>query len=115
MKLHTSVAARRDGSVWVDGLDGRPFLFTPDDGGELACFVDHAPTIAHLIATGHFWPADERDFEKAVLLANAASVASSDDDDADDPAALDALPIEAETPPTPKRRGRPPRAVVTPP
>jgi hypothetical protein len=62
-------------------------------------------TVAALLATGHFWPADADDAEQALALVKQAQADDEDDEDEDEPE--DALPVEANTPP--KRRGGRPR------
>lgn len=105
MKLQTSIKPRRDGTVTVFGQDRQTYVFATGPDGELTADVADEATVAHLLATGNFWPADEADQEQALLLvkqAQQADEAEEDEDEADD----NALPVEAETPPAP-RRGRP--------
>lgn len=104
MKLQTSIRPRRDGTVTVLGQDRQTYVFAAGPDGELTAEVADQATVAHLLATGNFWPADEADQEQALLLvkqAQQADEAEEDEDEADD----NALPVEAETPPAP-RRGR---------
>lgn len=104
MKLQTSIKPRRDGTVTVLGQDRQTYVFAAGPDGELTADVADEATVAHLLATGNFWPADEADQEQALLLvkqAQQADEAEEDEDEADD----NALPVEAETPPAP-RRGR---------
>lgn len=104
MKLQTSIKPRRDGTVTVLGQDRQTYVFAAGPDGELTAEVADQATVAHLLATGNFWPADEADQEQALLLvkqAQQADEAEEDEDEADD----NALPVEAETPPAP-RRGR---------
>lgn len=108
MKLQTSIKPRRDGTVTVLGQDRQTYVFAAGPDGELTADVADEATVAHLLATGNFWPADEADQEQALLLvkqAQQADEAEEDEDEADD----NALPVEAETPPAP-RRGRPRKA-----
>ena len=104
MKLQTSIKPRRDGTVSVLGQDRQTYVFAAGPDGELTADVADEATVAHLLATGNFWPADEADQEQALELvkqAQKADEAEEDEDEADD----NALPVEAETPPAP-RRGR---------
>lgn len=110
MKLQTSIKPRRDGTVTVLGQDRQAYVFVADDDGLLTGDVADQATVAHLLATGNFWPADEADQEQALALVKeaekAAQAEEGEDDDEDEP--LDGLPVEANTPP--KRRGRPRKA-----
>ena len=67
-------------------------------------------TVAALLATGNFWPADESDAELALALVKEAEKtarAEDGDDEDDEEEPQDGLPVEANTPP--KRRGGRPR------
>lgn len=107
MKLHTSIQPRRDGTVNVKGLDGQPYAFTRDDDGELACEIEHEPTLAFLLASENFYPANAEDHGRAVAIVAPEAGADEDDeddeDDADDEVETEVvnggLPIEAGTPP----------------
>lgn len=101
MKLHTSIPPRRDGTVKVTGQDRQTYVFEVDADGELSCDVTDEATIAFLLAGGMFWPADTKDFPQAESLV-APDEADDEPDDNDEPS-MDALPVEAETPPAPKR------------
>lgn len=103
MKLQTSIKPRRDGTVTVLGKDRQIHVFVADDEGLLSADVADEATVAALLATGNFWPADESDAEQALALVKQAQ---ADDEDEDEPE--DALPVEANT--APKRRGRPRKA-----
>ena len=108
MKLQTSIAPRRDGTVRVSGLDRQTYVFAPGPDGELTCDVTDEATVAWLLATKNFWPADEQDFEAALELAKKAEPdggepGGDDDLDDDEEEVADALPVEANTPPAPKR------------
>lgn len=106
MKLQTSIKPRRDGTVTVLGQDRQTYVFAAGPDGELTADVADEATVAHLLATGNFWPADEADQEQALELVKQAQKADeADEDDDEDEADDNALPVEAETPPAP-RRGR---------
>lgn len=105
MKLQTNIPPRLDGTVTALGLDRQTYVFTADDEGLLSADVGDEPTIAALLATGHFWPADADDAQQALALAKQAQ---GDDDDEDEDDDEDALPVEANT--APKRRDRPRKA-----
>lgn len=104
MKLHTSIPARRNGTVTLTGLDGRAYVFTRDAEGELSASIEHAPTAALLLEGGLFYPADDADYAQALSLTAPAN--ESADEGADEGADEDeggALPLEAHTPPKPAR------------
>jgi hypothetical protein len=105
VKLQTNIPPRRDGTVTVLGQDRQTYVFAADDEGLLSADVADEATVAALLATGHFWPADADDAEQALALVKQAQADDEDDEDEDEPE--DALPVEANTPP--KRRGGRPR------
>lgn len=107
MKLQTSIKPRRDGTVTVLGKDRQTYVFVAGPDGELTADVADEATVAHLLATGNFWPADEADQEQALELVKQAQKTDEDegDEEDEDDEPVDALPVEAETPPAP-RRGR---------
>lgn len=107
MKLQTTIAPRRDGTVIVRGHKGQEFKFTPDDHEELTCDVSDELLVAKLLASGNFFPADEADFAVATALVQSATEPpvepdepddddGEDDDLPDDTGDLNALPIEGE-------------------
>lgn len=121
MKLLTEIKPRRDGTVRATAKDGTAYVFTPDANGDLTCDVHDEALVAALLATENFWPVDQADYESAVKLvkpvvesqANADAAASGEndeddgdeaDDEADDEAEpnMNALPVEAKTPPAAK-------------
>ena len=107
MKLETSIKPRRDGVVLVTGDDGVKYTFAPDADGVLVCDIPHEPTVARLLALGMFVPADEADLAHADQLLSQTQEPEDGDDDGDDEDGegdINALPVEANTPPTPKRR-----------
>lgn len=104
MKLQTSIKPRRDGTVTVLGQDSQTYVFAAGSDGELTSDVADEATVAHLLATGNFWPANEADHAQALALVKQAQ-ADDDDDEEEEP--QDGLPVEANTPP--KRRGGRPR------
>lgn len=106
MKLQTSIKPRRDGTVTVLGQDRQTYVFAAGPDGELTAEVADQATVAHLLATGNFWPADEADQEQALALVRQAQGDDEDEDDEDEPEG--GLPVEANTPP--KRRSRPRKA-----
>jgi len=120
MLLQTSIKPRRDGTVAVTGVDGARLVFAPNAAGELECEVAHEPTIAQLFSTQNFYPASEEDYQLALALSSAATEPGEESEPADpgepDPAALasktddaldlpddvgdmNAMPVEAQTPP----------------
>jgi hypothetical protein len=107
VKLQTNIPPRRDGTVTVLGQDRQTYVFAADDEGLLSADVADEATVAALLATGHFWPADADDAEQALALVKQAQGDDEDDeDDEDEPEG--GLPVEANT--APKRRGRPRKA-----
>lgn len=104
MKLETDTPLRLDGTVVVEGLNGRSYVFKPDETGAATCDVDHEPTVAHLLQFGGYFPADELDHDAAVKLLEKSGeesltgeeVDGDEEDDATDP---NAAPLEANTPP----------------
>ena len=107
MKLQTNIPPRRDGTVTVLGQDRQTYVFAAGQDGELTSDVADEATVAHLLATGNFWPANEADHAQALALVKQAQ-GDDDDEDEDDDEPEDALPVEANT--APKRRGRPRKA-----
>lgn len=103
MKLQTSIKPRNDGTVTVSGLNGTQYVFAMGTDGELACEVDHAPTVKHLLEGGLFFPCEEADFESALSIAVAHPEPSVEEDFE---GTGGGLPIEANTPPAPARGNR---------
>lgn len=110
MKLQTSIPPRRDGTVRVLGLDRQTYVFVAGEDGELTGEVTDEATVAFLLESQNFWPADPEDAERALDLVKKPATegeeggdGDDDDDGEDDEDAPPALPIEAETPPSPKR------------
>lgn len=106
MKLITSIPPRLDGTVLVLGsARDRNYSFEANADGELECDVSDNADLAALLATNNFHPADEADFEAALMLTGAA--AGSLDDTAIAQVGGEAvnqdaaLPVESETPPQP--------------
>lgn len=113
MKLHTSIPPRRDGTVKVTGQDRQTYVFEADADGELACDVTDKASLAWMLGTDNFYPADPADAEAAMalvkpLMADDESDADDDGDEQDDVPA--ALPIEANTPPVRRKPGPKPKA-----
>lgn len=73
MKLQTSIPPRRDGTVTVQGLDGKAYVFASNAEGDLVGEIEHEPTVAHLLAGGSFMPADEADFDAALATMQTAA------------------------------------------
>lgn len=120
MKLQTSIPPRRDGTLNVTGLDGQTYAFAKGEDGELVGDVTDEATVAHLLAGGMFFPADPADFDAALELTkvpgdgddeqdgeNQASGDDQGDEDGDDEQGdMNAMPVEAATPPASKRNAR---------
>ena len=113
MKLNTSIQPRRSGTV-LARVAGAVIEFTPGEDGELSADVVDPLAVVELLDTGNFYPANEADYDAALLLArNAAGQAlgdgageddldaadDGDGDGGDDVPNLMALPVEANTPP----------------
>lgn len=107
MKLQTSIIPRRDGTVVVTGQDGKKYTFKTDDEGELSGEIEHAPTVASLLAGGLFYPADAADYDAALELS-----APADDGEMDEHDEGSGLPVEANTPPGRKKPGPKPKAAA---
>ena len=104
MKLLTHIKPRASGTVTLKGDDGAELVFTADDQGLLVCDVTHEPTVARLLTMENFEPYDEADYDAAIALAQSAAPEDDGVDGADDlpddlPPDLNALPVEANTPP----------------
>lgn len=112
MKLQTSIKPRRDGTLTVTAKDGQRFAFAAGPDGELVGDVTDEATVAHLLATGLYWPANPEDFDGALKLSEAIEKADDDlgddlgdelgDDDGDDAdveVVGNGLPQESNTPP----------------
>jgi hypothetical protein len=109
MKLETSIQLRADGST-VMAL-GHKFVLDRQSGLVVGD-VENEEVIAALLKTGNFFPVDEADHEIAAALVDMLAGGEksdsdeSEDDDSDDDADLNALPVEAGTPPAPKKKGK---------
>ena len=107
MKLQTSIKPRRDGTVRATGVDGKTvYVFAPDEVGELVADVDCEQTVAMLLGTGQFEPVDPADFDKAGELVKPHEEDEDEVDDDEDDGDMNAMPVEANTPPARKGRGR---------
>jgi hypothetical protein len=83
MLLITSLQPRRDGTVVAVANNGKArftFKARPEDG-QLVCEVDDDETVAALLKTENFYPANDADFETALALAG--TVGGGDDDGGD--------------------------------
>lgn len=111
MKLQTEIKPRRDGTVIVDGVNGKKYVFVADEvSGDLVCDVDDAAAAA-LLAGGLFFPADPADYDAAIVLSSDQGDDEGDDDGDDEgEEAVGGLPVEADTPPKPRKPGRPKKA-----
>lgn len=103
MKLHTSIPPRRDGTVKVTGQDSQTYVFEVDADGELSCDVTDEATLAAMLSTDNFYPADPADAEAAADLMVGQDEEADDEPEEADESEEGALPVEAETPPSPKR------------
>lgn len=105
MKLITSIQPRRDGTVIARGNDGAVWEFKPEASGDLTCEVSDEVTVAILLSTGSFYPANDGDMDAALRMAMQVQEDGGDcGDDEDDHG--DGLPVESNTPLQPARRGR---------
>jgi len=136
MKLATTIPPRRDGTVIARGATGEAHVFRRGDSGDLECDVTDLDLVASLLSGGLFYPVDPADYDDALRLSGDVGADADGDSDADADADGDSdadadgdgdsdadadgdgdgeddvgggQPIEAETPPKP-RRGRPPKA-----
>lgn len=119
MKLATTIQARKDGTVRVAGINGKPYVFEVDaEAGVLTCDVDDDATVIHLLdkQDGFFHPVDPEDYELAErMIEDARSMVpppdggtgpDDEDDDKDEndgqqiaPGSNGGLPVEAGTKP----------------
>lgn len=99
MKLLTTIPARRDGTLSVTGADGAVYDGIKNAFGDIEFDIPCELTVASLLAGGKFYPADEDDFDAAETLL-AGGEDDGEDNDVDSGAASEALPIEANTPPS---------------
>ena len=97
MLIETIIKPRKDGTVTHEQA-GVKWTFRPDVAGRMVCDIEDDAVIARLLATGNFFPSDEADIDAAAAL-----VAQEEDDE--DEVIGDGAPVEASTPPAP-RRGR---------
>jgi len=68
MLIETIIIPRKDGTV-TDDFHGRKNVFVPGEEGRLVCDINDAPTIARLLATGNFFPAEsQEDIEDAASV-----------------------------------------------
>lgn len=106
------------------GATGEAHVFRRGDSGDLECDVTDLDLVASLLSGGLFYPVDPADYDAALRLSGDVGADADADADGDSDADADAdadgdgdgeddvgggQPIEAETPPKP-RRGRPPKA-----
>lgn len=106
MKLQTTIVPRTDGTVRVRGADNAEFVFRRNAEGDLECDVRDLALVKRLLMTEDFYPVDDADFRAAATLTlKDPSIPGGDDLDDDDPddgleddqdetADLNALPIE---------------------
>lgn len=104
MKLTTTILARRDGTVRLVDLTGAPLVFKAEEmSGPLVADVTDEATIAHLLISGNFEPADSADFDMASSMVRSSlpdddiedEDGDEDDGDEDD---VGGLPVESNTP-----------------
>lgn len=102
MKLQTSIPARRDGTLTVQGLDKKAYQFALDAEGVLTGDVQDEATVAHLLATGNFYPENPEDFDAALRLAGDGQDQGDEEEDGldgdDAEQSPDALPVESNSP-----------------
>jgi len=113
MKLQTSIQARRDGTLTVQGLDGKSYGFTKDAEGALTGDVTDEATVAHLLAGGDFYPENPEDYDAAQALLPKDEDEGDEYEDGDDEG-QGGLPVEANSPlkplPDAKAGGKPRKA-----
>lgn len=111
MKLNTSIAARRDGTVIVTGSDGAKYVFAADADGLMVCDVTDDALVFELLNGGNFFPTNEADFQAAMAIAKERVDAMGDgggEDGPDDDEIVvgDGTPVESGTPPAPAGKRR---------
>lgn len=107
MKLQTSIKPRSNGTVKLQGQDGKAYLFEPNEDGDLVCDVTDEATVQHLLLTqpDTFWPFDDADYSAAEQLLQKAAEDGDDGDDGDgdgddgEQSNPNGLPVESNTPP----------------
>lgn len=121
MKLSTEIKPRVDGTLRVNGEDGKNYVFK---GDPLECEITDKATLKRLLLLGTFFPASEADEAEALKLINADKAAKSgrarqpqradgdgeggDGDGGDDePVDPNAPPVEANTPPKTEQAAAP--------
>lgn len=103
MKLQTTIIPRKTGQVVARGVDGAEYVFNPDDQGDLICDVEDQATVAMLLKTGNFHPADPAEYETGIAVTQQfypETLPEADEPLDDDQETPDAMPIEEETPPS---------------
>lgn len=116
MKICTSIKPRRTGVVNLVGITGKEYVFQPDANGDLAADIEDKDDLANVLAMTDFFPADDADIVRAQqllreLVGNDGNPDVDDeqdvqdvDDEQDDAQQMDALPVEANTPPKPGKK-----------
>lgn len=103
MKLETEIKPNGKGIVLVEfGKDKYTFK-AEQEGGALVCTVDKDDHVDHLLNLGTFFPADEADFARAARRVKRDEEQDEDKDDDEGEESMDAMPLEANTPPKPAR------------
>lgn len=108
MKIETTIKPRRDGTVTVTAASGAKYEFKNIDGRLVAEVTDEGD-LSFLLDREDFLPAEEADFEAAAKLVSVPEEEESGVDDGtligevedlddDDPADMDAAPVEDPTP-----------------
>ncbi len=114
MKLQTSIQPRRDGTLNVQGLDGKTYGFAKDAEGVLTGDVADEATVAHLLAGGDFYPENPEDYDAAQALLPKGDGEGDDGEGEDGDDTGDGLPVEANSPLKPladaKAGGKPRKA-----
>lgn len=124
MKICTSIKPRRSGTVNLKGVSGKEYVFQVDANGDLSAEIEDKDDLANVLAMTDFFPAEDADMDQAQQLlrglvgGNGQDQGDPDDDpdgdgdgdddddddhDGDDAAQMNALPVEANTPPKPAK------------
>lgn len=111
MKLQTSIQPRRDGTLNVQGLDGKTYSFAKDADGVLTGEVSDEATVAHLLSSTDFYPANPEDFDAAQALLPQGDGEGDDGEGEEGDNTGNGLPVEANSPlkplAAPKAGGKP--------
>lgn len=98
MKLATEIPARRDGKLSIPDVSTGSVVYEftrhPKDQALMVGDVKDDKTVAHLLSTGNFFPASEKDDARAEQLLNAMSPAEGEGEGEEEETDPNAPPVE---------------------